>query len=94
MKKNWIGSYRHKVGPGWGRPGWPGQAAGVRQGRAGPGQAKPLGCCPGGWKVKKTWKSEKTWIGSYRQGRPGLAGPGTKTRSAAQAAKSEKKVEK
>ena len=61
-EKNWIGSYRHKVGPGWGRPGWPGQAAGVRQGRAGPGQARPLGCCPGGWKVKKNWKSEKTGI--------------------------------
>ena len=56
VKKNWIGSYRHKVGPGWGRPGWPGQAAGVRQGRAGPGQARPLGCCPGGWKVKKLEK--------------------------------------
>ncbi len=54
VKKKWIGSYRHKAGPGWGRPGWPGQAAGVRQGRAGPGQARPLGCCPGGWKVKKT----------------------------------------
>ncbi len=50
VKKKWIGSYRHKAGPGWGRPG---QTAGVRQGRAWPGPARPLGCCPGGWKVKK-----------------------------------------
>ena len=54
--EKWIGSYRHKAGPGWGRPGWPGQAAGVRQGRAGPGQARPLGCCPGGWKEEQLEK--------------------------------------
>ena len=41
--------------------------------------------------MKKTGKVKKNWIGSYRQGRPGRAGPGTKTRSAARAAESEKK---
>ena len=49
-----------------------------------------LACWP---KVKKYWESEKI-LDKLLQTGPGLAGPGTKTRSAAQAAKSEKILEK